>query len=420
MHWILLLLWINALSFAISFGAALLLLQMTARKWRQTVGVHWSERARLAYTPGITVLWLAVGLPATAGLIGDVTLGALAPQLPGGNLALTTNWLAAFAGIMVVRYLWLRELWGARVTLRSWLAGCLVVLFILIPSLVVTGLLISVLPMKFNMQAVGIFCAAVVVVTFFLFGGGILILRALGIVKPAPPSLTGMVQQLAVQMNVRGPVKVFVLEWAQVNAVAWPVYRAVGFSRALVEVMDEDEVRAVAAHELAHLLEPAWVRRIKIAHMFAYLPIVLLMKYGGLWSIPIGGFLFLAITLGYIRFTHRYEKRADHLENEAIGDPNAYMRSMIKLHQANVHPAVMPGKQTHPHLYDRLLAAGIQPDFPRPLPPSRKTPLLTVLATTIAVAILMFAAVIATGVVLRLARITFSGVKENPATQSAR
>jgi Zn-dependent protease with chaperone function len=419
-HWILLLFWLNALSFAMAFGAALLLLQITARKWRRTVEVHWSERARLAYTPGITVLWLVVGLPVTTGLVGDVALGTLAPQLPGGSVAMITNWLAAFAGIMVVRYIWLRELWGARVTLRSWLAGCLVILFVVVPSLVVTALLIFVLPMQFNMRATGMFCAAVVVVIFFLRGGGILILRALGIVKPAPQALAEMVQHLAAQMNVRGSVKVFVLEWAQVNAVAWQVYRAIGFSRALIEVMDEQEVRAVAAHELAHLLEPAWVRRIKIAHMFAYLPIVLLMKYGGLLAIPIGGFLFFAVMLGYIRFTHRYEKRADHLENKAIGDPNAYMRSMIKLHQANVHPAVMPGKQTHPHLYDRLLAAGIQPDFPRPLPPSRNLPLLTVLATTIAVAILMFAAVIATGVVFRLARITVSGVKQNPTAQSAR
>ena len=93
------------------------------------------------------------------------------------------------------------------------------------------------------------FCAAVVVVIFFLRGGGILILRALGIVKPAPQALAEMVQHLAAQMNVRGSVKVFVLEWAQVNAVAWQVYRAIGFSRALIEVMDEQEVRAVAAHD---------------------------------------------------------------------------------------------------------------------------------------------------------------------------
>jgi Zn-dependent protease with chaperone function len=211
--------------------------------------------------------------------------------------------------------------------------------------MVVTALLIFVLPIKFSMRAVCIFCAALIVVTFFLRGGGILILRAFGIVKPPPPSLAGMVQQLAAQMNVRGPVKVFVLEWAQVNAVAWQVYRAIGFSRALIDVMDEPEVRAVAAHELAHLLEPAWVRRIRIAYMFAYLPIVPLVKYGGIWAIPVGGFLFFAIALGYIRFTHRYEKRADHLQNEVIADQDAYMRSMIKLHQANVHLPSCPANK---------------------------------------------------------------------------
>jgi hypothetical protein len=34
-------------------------------------------------------------------------------------------------------------------------------------------------------------------------------------------------------------------------------------------------------------------------------------------------------------------------------------------------PAGMPGKrQVHPHLYDRLLAAGVTPDYPRPKPPT--------------------------------------------------
>jgi len=202
------------------FGTALLLLQVTARKWRRTVGVHWSERARLAYAPGTTVLWLGVGLPFLTALAGQVAMEGLVSVPDLSMVGSLTNWLAAFAGILVVRYIWLRELWGARVTLRSWLAGCLVILFILVPSLVVTGLLILVLPMKFDIRAASIFCAAVVVVIFFLRGGGILMLRALGIVKPAPTSLAEMVQQLAVQMNVRGPIKVFVLEWAQVNAVA--------------------------------------------------------------------------------------------------------------------------------------------------------------------------------------------------------
>jgi hypothetical protein len=34
--------------------------------------------------------------------------------------------------------------------------------------------------------------------------------------------------------------------------------------------------------------------------------------------------------------------------------------------------AVMPRKRMpHPHLYDRLVIAGITPDFPRPKPPAR-------------------------------------------------
>jgi hypothetical protein len=32
----------------------------------------------------------------------------------------------------------------------------------------------------------------------------------------------------------------------------------------------------------------------------------------------------------------------------------------------------MPGKHlTHPHLYDRMLDAGVTPDFPRPAPAKR-------------------------------------------------
>ena len=79
------------------------------------------------------------------------------------------------------------------------------------------------------------------------------------------------------------------------------------------------------------------------------------------------------------------------------------MRSMIKLHEANAAPAVMSGKQTHPHLYDRLLAAGIQPDFPRPDPPGTRAAFAEVLAVAILDCIVLFAALIAVGVALHFA-----------------
>jgi hypothetical protein len=43
-----------------------------------------------------------------------------------------------------------------------------------------------------------------------------------------------------------------------------------------------------------------------------------------------------------------------------------------KIYQANQLPAVMRGNNmVHPHLYDRMLAAGVTPDYPRPQPPGR-------------------------------------------------
>jgi len=359
--------------------------------------VHWTERARLAYAAGSAVIWLAGVLPPAAAMVGEVGLQLLAPRLQSWMLGFCATWVATLAGVMTARYQWLRTLWGPRVTLRSWLAGCLVLLLAIMPHFLIAVVILFVMPETPNARSVVTFGGGILAVTFFGLGGGVLLLRLLGVVGPAPPTIRMMVEQLAQAMKVRGQVKVFELEWAQVNAVAWGLYRAVGFSRPLLEVMTEDEVRAVAAHELAHLLEPRWVRAVRVAHMFSYLPVVLVIKYCGTWGLPAGYLLATAIFLGYKRFTHRMEQRADRVESEAIADANAYMRSMIKLHEANVHPAVMPGSQTHPHLYDRLLAAGIQPDFPRPMAPSLRKPLLATLLAAILTVVLMFVILVAAG-----------------------
>jgi hypothetical protein len=195
-------------------------------------------------------------------------------------------------------------------------------------------------------------------------------------------------------MKVTGRVRVLILDWAQVNALASVTYRAVAFSRPLLDVMSPEETRAIAAHELGHLLEPKWVRVVRVIHMFAYLAPVPLIRYGGTGGLLGGWLLIVALLVGFKRFARRMEVRADQLESQAVGDASAYMRSMIKLHEVNMVPAVMPGSQTHPHLCDRLLAGGIQPDFPRPAPPSRAKPLLAALAATLAAAVLMFMALV--------------------------
>ena len=66
------------------------------------------------------------------------------------------------------------------------------------------------------------------------------------------------------------------------------------------------------------------------------------------------------------------EKRADSAGTAHEGEAGTYARALEKLYEVNLMPAVTRSwLPTHPHLYDRLLAAGIQPDYPRPKPPSR-------------------------------------------------
>ncbi len=390
LRFILTLLLFSLAAYAVAFGTGAALVKLLSKPWRRATGAHWTEQARLGFAPGFAVLWLAVLFPPITALLGGAVLESLKVQHQWGMLEFWVPWLAAFAGALTARYRWLREAWGPRVTIRSWSAGCLIVLFLFLPHFVITLALLFLLPDIPSGRSVILMAAGVLAVAFFAGGGAVRLLRLLRVIRLAPAEVTEMVTQLAEAMKVAGLVRVFELEWAQVNAVAWPRYRAVGFSRPLLEIMTPEELRAIAAHELAHLLEPRWVRAVRVAHMFAYLVVPPVVKYGGSGGALIGWLLLMAIVLGYRRFTRRMEVRADRLESDAIADAKAYMRSMIKLHEANLQPAVMPGAQTHPHLYDRLLAGGIQPDFPRPMAPSRAKPFLAVLAAGLGAAVVMF------------------------------
>jgi hypothetical protein len=68
------------------------------------------------------------------------------------------------------------------------------------------------------------------------------------------------------------------------------------------------------------------------------------------------------------------EKRADQIAADKQLQEGVYARALEKLYRENQIPAVnVNDRQTHPHLYDRMLAAGITPDYPRPAKPQRFT-----------------------------------------------
>jgi Zn-dependent protease with chaperone function len=93
---------------------------------------------------------------------------------------------------------------------------------------------------------------------------------------------------------------------------------------------------------------------------------------------PFGFCLPYLLMFGILRYSkwlsQRMEKRADYLALKEQTNEGVYARALEKLYRENLSPAVnVNNRQTHPHLYDRMLAAGITPDFPRPASPKRLT-----------------------------------------------
>jgi hypothetical protein len=70
------------------------------------------------------------------------------------------------------------------------------------------------------------------------------------------------------------------------------------------------------------------------------------------------------------RLGRRLEVRADSTASQHQEEAGVYAQALERLYEMNHMPAVMPNNKTvHPHLYDRLLAAGMTPAYPRPAKP---------------------------------------------------
>jgi hypothetical protein len=164
-----------------------------------------------------------------------------------------------------------------------------------------------------------------------------------------------------------------------------------------VAVLDDDELRAVAAHELAHLDEPRVVRALRVAvGLLTATAILTLPLVGGVFGVagPLVVFAgVLVVVLLFRRLARRMEERADAAaRSQDHGDSEVYARALERIYESNLAPAVLRRAAMHPHLYDRLVSAGVQPSYPRPAPPPLRrgaiaialvSPLAFVLATVL-------------------------------------
>jgi Zn-dependent protease with chaperone function len=349
---------------------------------------HWTERARLAMPVRVASLMAMLTMPVLVGGLAVLYDGPLA-RLHWTELALWAA-LAAFVPGFVVRQRVERLFYDAPPTFLTRVKSTITVWLVLIPHLFVAILMLVLLPTELNLAAALVLAGGMAAFTFFALGGGLFLARAVGLARPASERLRRIVSPRAERMGLQ-PAGVYELSWFRANAFAFPLTRRLAFTDGAMAALGDDEIGAVTAHELGHLSESRITALARSAGVFIVLPLAagrLLYAAFGAWALAAAFIFVLTLILALRRLARRMEERADAIASSQ-DDAGAYARALEAIYEANMIPAVLSGKRrVHPHLYDRLLAAGVQPAYERPGPPPRWPSVVAAAAAVLVVALL--------------------------------
>jgi len=317
-----------------------------------------------------TVL-LTLFLPAFAARVAWMYAGQLLPIGPVG-LGLSA-FFSAGLGAGLVRYRVEKRV-HPRLTPRRFVSGAFVRWLFFLWPLVLLLVANASTDNTFTPRSVIVLVLVGGLFAGFTAGATIPLADWLGLLRPADAALTAIVERVATQVGHR-PKSVWVAESAMANAWVLFVGREMFWTSRALEVLDEDEIAAVTAHELGHLTESKAVTRTRILRLALVFPPCAARPLAGElgpWTVAllIVGFLIMDRMVG--RIARRMESRADELAHTHEGDSGTYARALAKIYEANMVPPVLRGKGgVHGHLYDRMTAAGATPPYPRPKPPSR-------------------------------------------------
>ena len=230
------------------------------------------------------------------------------------------------------------------------------------------------MPDEFNRRALAI--TVFVLCTWVLWsqGGFIWWAGKTGLIIPASKRLADIAAETSTRMKI--PFReVLLMRIPVAQAFAFPNNRKLLFTERLLEIAPDDEIAAICAHELAHLTESRMTRYSRSVATLTFLPWIwfnpLTQAFGFLAFAGLLAFTIL-VPRFFLKLSRRWETRADAMAMAHEGDAGTYARALARLYQDNYLPAVTATRNaTHPHLYDRMLAAGVTPDFPRPEPAAK-------------------------------------------------
>lgn len=343
-----------ALGFLLAYGSAL------AVQPKLTGKEAWHERARLMHPANIAAMnvsWISAGVVAASfsqDLVANLELWPI-----GGVSCL----LGGFAACAVVG----RQATGRRDSWISYPKSLVALFLILIPMWFVSIVMSFMDPGRSPLRAVVIGGLGFLAYELVRRGGTVVIARLLGLAKSADAKLEANVLEQAAraEVDVSG---VCVMEMNQANALVFPKSKLIIFTKGAVESLSESELTALSRHELGHCNEPISVQRLRWVR--GAMPVVLGLSaaFGALsWIVALGSLIAYFVLGARLK---NMEHRADEQANEE-GSAD-YANALLGLHRHNGTPAVLGTKtNTHPELYDRMLACGVTPEFPRPDPPKK-------------------------------------------------
>lgn len=337
---------------------------LALQPWRRAREQHWTERARQYFPARGTAannLWV---IPIVVCLGLELFWPETSPHW--ALIALVSMICTTLATVPADREVFPRitpaSLW--RQVALGWLMRFLTWGFFLTA--------IALMPERFNLTCLVIALTLVGLLVWYEQVGGIYLGKKLGLLVEPTERLRRIVNDTAARMNVSYR-ELWLLRISFAQAFAVPGRRRLLFSERLLEIMPDAEIAAVCAHELAHLTESRKDYALRYVSYLSFLPWIFLTPALNTFGV-LGLFTLLGITMIvpvlFKKISHRLEVRADNIAHTHEADSGVYAQALARLYEDSLLPAVNPKKHaTHPHLYDRLLAAGMTPDFPRPEPP---------------------------------------------------
>ncbi|HJX28194.1 MAG TPA: M48 family metalloprotease [Thermoanaerobaculia bacterium] len=354
--------------FALAVTWLATLLPLVALQRRQ--GAHWTERARLAH-PLKQALAISLVTPL---LMAALEVGRVAGPFSAPRIALVAavmagslgGWLLAAAGTGDL-------LRGERSPRREWLRDGSTGVLLVRPHVLWLALLAAFIPTRMGPAALAVLGIAALGFALLSWQSGLGILKLLGRVRPASDRLRAAAERAAASTGVH-PAAVWEIPWSAANAFAYPWTREVAVTDGALHVLDDEELTTIVAHELAHLAEPRRIKLARASGLLVFLLMVAIPPVAGSWGIN-GLLALLVVTWGLVlallAMNRRQEGKADAVARASEREAGREAASLEKLYQAQLLPVVQGVRyaRSHPDLWDRMLASGVQPSYARPKPP---------------------------------------------------